>query len=47
MGAMANMDLACYTVFAEGKFFSLIMCTSFCTTLLGMSPFWIWHVIIF
>ena len=44
MGAVAYMDLARSAIFAQRYFLRLIMRPSFCTPLLGMSPFGIWHI---
>jgi len=44
MSAMAYVHFTGGAVFAQRYFFSLIMRSSLCAALLGMSSFRIWHI---
>lgn len=44
MCAVTYMQFTCSAVFAEGYFFSLVVSPSFCTALLRVPAFRIWHI---
>ena len=47
MCAVTHVQFTCSRILAQGQLGSLVMCPSFCTPLLRVSPFGIWHDSIF